>query len=130
MVKGSGGLILEKPHMAEWVGLGAAVGLSMDRLCQAVIPCGQVCLTPPASYLERQWAYRRRIRWIDWQQSITEAYPAARRGQLLLKNLQTFLPLEVWLALPDPLLAKLAGLPLEVMSEVRRELPEPSLLRG
>ncbi|MFQ3585906.1 MAG: hypothetical protein SNJ85_13480, partial [Cyanobacteriota bacterium] len=62
LVKGIGshGLLLEKTHMVELVEFGGAVGMAIDRDCRAVLPIGQVYLQAPATFLERQWGYRRR----------------------------------------------------------------------
>jgi hypothetical protein len=135
MVKGQGpcGVILDKPFTAELVMFGGAVGMEIDRHCQAVIPIGEVDLVQPSSFLEVQWAYRRRSYWNDWQQSITEAYPAVRRGILLLCRLQDLLATEVVDALPDPLLGKLVGLPAAVVGTARsalRHLPHQQLALG
>lgn len=123
MVKGRGqfGLLLIKPFTTELVGFGAAVGLPLDRASQSVIPLGDVFLAPPRTYLERRWALRRRIYWINQQQQLTEAYPAPRRARLLLSYLEKLVPQPDLEAVPDEILAKLVGLEPELIEIVRTE---------
>jgi hypothetical protein len=121
MVKGKPlhGLILDKPYTAELIPFGGAVGLPTDRTTRAVIPLGEVFLALPGTYSERQWAYRRRIHGIHWQQRIAEAYPCYRRAQLLLFSLWHYCPSPIIYQLPTDVLAKLAGVPAKVMAQAR-----------
>ncbi|MDX2270515.1 MAG: hypothetical protein NW237_01005 [Cyanobacteriota bacterium] len=125
VVKGgqSQALILEKPHTADFLGFGAALGMNLDRHCQAVIPLGEVSLHRPRSFLEQQWAYRRRQYWIEWQQRLTEAYPLQQRGSLLWQALQDILPMEIVQSIPDVILGKMVGISPEMMAATRPAPP-------
>lgn len=109
------GLILERRFTADLVLFGGAVGVSIDRGTEQLIPIGLVILAPPCSYLEKQWAFRRRVYWLNWQQQITEAYPAGRRAEILISRLSDHFSVEQIQPLSDRILAKLVGVsPAEV----------------
>ncbi len=106
---GPAGLLLEKRFTADLVLLGGAVGVTIDRGVERVIPIGSVEVVDPRSYLERQWALRRRLYWINWQQQITEAYPSGRRAELLISRLSEQFMIDQIQPLSDQLLSKLVG---------------------
>ncbi len=113
--QGAAGLILDRHFTADLVLFGGAVGVSIDRDTEQVIPIGPVILVPPRSYLEKQWAFRRRVYWLNWQQQITEAYPAGRRAEILISRLSEQFSREQIQPLSDQILAKLVGVsPAEV----------------
>ncbi len=111
LVKGKGphGLVLEKPHLVELVQFGGAVGMAIDRDCRAVLPIGQVYLQAPATFLERQWGYRRRAYSAEVLQKVTEAYPSQRRAALLWHHLcQSYGP-DLLTSVPDEWLGRMVG---------------------
>lgn len=116
---GPAGLLLERRFTADLVLLGGAVGVSIDRGVEQVIPIGAVQVVDPRSYLERQWALRRRLHWINWQQQITEAHPSGRRAELLISRLAEQFTIEQIQPLSDRSLAKLVGVTPEEVEEAR-----------
>lgn len=121
IVKGWGpaGLILENRFTANLILFGGAAGASIDRGTEQVIPIGPVYLASPRSYLEKQWALRRRIYWINWQQQIIEAYPSWRRAEILLDRLSEHLSAGLIAQLSDRILAKLVGINAEEINVMR-----------
>jgi hypothetical protein len=123
LVKGIGahGLLLEKPHTVELVEFGGAVGMAIDRDCRAVLPIGQVYLQAPATFLERQWGYRRRAHSAESLQKLTESFPSLRRAALLWQYLcQRYSP-SLLTPLPDEWLGRLVGVSGELIQHCRRQ---------
>ncbi len=122
LVKGMGshGLLLEKTHIVELLEFGAAVGLAIDRDCRAVLPIGHVYLQAPATFLERQWGYRRRGHSAEIMQKLTEAYPSRRRAVLLWQHLyQRFSPASL-ASVPDEWLGRLVGVSEDLIQHCRQ----------
>ncbi|MEN9260649.1 MAG: hypothetical protein Q6L60_06760, partial [Thermostichus sp. HHBFW_bins_43] len=115
------GLLLEKPHTVELVEFGGAVGMAIDRNCRAVLPIGQVYLQAPATFLERQWGYRRRAHSAEALQKVTESYPGMRRAALLWQHLcQRYGP-SLLTPLPDEWLGRLVGVSGELIQRCRQQ---------
>jgi hypothetical protein len=137
-----GGLILQHPHHAEFVGAGAAVGGYFDIKCKSVYTIGDVKLESPTQFQDRQRALANRIRYMRQLQKITYLKIPLQRAYLLIRQLHVWLPGEEVIIIPELLLAQLVGvLPktiaiarrkyiLEHGSELFPEEQSPKLMQG
>ncbi len=104
-----GGLILCKPHYAEFVGAGSAVGGVLDLDCCHVIPVGTISLTYSDCWWERHQAYLTRSRWVALTQSATIAPAPLRRALMILSTLAKQVGWAVVANIPNELIANLVG---------------------
>ncbi len=104
-----GGLILCKPHYAEFVGAGSVVGGVLDLACNRVIPVGTVALTYTDCWWERYQAYLTRSRWVALTQRATIAPAPLRRALMILSTLANQLGWSVVATIPNELIASLVG---------------------
>lgn len=103
------GLILQQPHYADFIGLGAAVGGSFDIKCTSVYTLGDVKLWVPETYAQRQQAFQRRIAYITCLHKITFVQSSLQRAYLIVRQLCVWLGLEEAKAIPHELVGQLVG---------------------
>lgn len=115
------GLIICKPHHAEFAGPGAAVGTLIDQECLAIIAIGSPEIVEVSSHEERQRAYGRRIQWIRWLQKITDHSEPLQRVEKLFSGLEAFFGTKVLHSLSDDVLALLAGVLPQTIQIVRSQ---------
>ncbi|MCL1471022.1 hypothetical protein [Argonema antarcticum] len=104
-----GGLIVCKRHHAEFAGPGSAVGGVCDIDSSKVIPVGDLGLTHPESYQERQKAYAMRQKWFRFTQKAMESSVPLQRAQAILFLLDKYFGFETVNHLPDEVLGQLVG---------------------
>jgi len=104
-----GVLILCKPHYAEFVGAGSAVGGVLDLECCRVIPVGTVSLTYSECWWDRHQAYLARSRWVALTQKATIAQAPLRRALIILSALAKQLGWAVVAEISNDLIANLVG---------------------
>lgn len=115
------GLILQLPHYAVFVGVGAAVGGSFDVKCVSVYTLGDVKFRAPDMRSERQQAYQKRMEYIKKQQKITYLLAPLQRAYLMIRQLSLWLhPAEV-LEIPDELISQLAGVLPKTVAMARQQ---------
>ncbi len=103
------GLIICKQYHAEFAGPGAAVGGFFDRDCHAVIPVGDLNLTMPESYEERQKAYKIRIQWMRLTYQATTNEVPMQRARTILSQFEAYFDAAIVAQLSDETLAQLVG---------------------
>lgn len=103
-----GGLIVCKRHHAEFAGPGSAVGGVCDIDSSKVIPVGDLGLTHPESYQERQKAYAMRQKWFRFTQKAMESSVPLQRAQTIL-----FLLVDTPMPKGDGILGSLSPLKLD-----------------
>lgn len=104
-----GGLIICKRHHAEFVGPGAAVGGACDVDCSKVIPVGDLNLTHPESFQERQKAYKMRQGWFRFTLKAMESSVPLKRAGAILYLLEKYFGSESINPLADEAIAQLVG---------------------
>ena len=104
-----GGLILQRPFYADFVGSGAAVGSSFDVNCTSVYAIGKVEFCVPATYSERQQAFEQRMAYSQQLQDIVGEQAPLHRSILMLNQLSQWVGAEEVTKIPDELVARLAG---------------------
>ena len=114
-----GGLILCKPHHAEFVGGGAAIGGALDLDCQRVVPIGTVSILYSDCWWTRHQAYLARSRWLLLLQKATVEQVPLRRAQIILIWLTKKLGAATVAALPEELLGNLVGVFPQTMQMAR-----------
>ena len=103
------GLIIYKPHHAEFAGPGAAVGGNCDLDCQTVIPVGNLSLIVPDNFDDRQTAYKIRIQWLRLMKKSTEYDDPLQRAEKLMFQFENFFDSQTLEQLPDEAFARLVG---------------------
>lgn len=103
------GLIIYKPHHAEFAGPGAAVGGNCDLDCQTVIPVGNLSLIIPDNFDDRQTAYKIRIQWLRLMKKSTEYDDPLQRAEKLMFQFENFFDSQTLEQLPDEAFARLVG---------------------
>lgn len=104
-----GGLILQRPFYADFVGAGAAVGSSFDVNCTSVYAIGKVEFCVPATFSERQKAFQQRMAYSRRLQEIVAEEAPLHRSILILNQLCEWVGDEEAKKIPDQLIARLAG---------------------
>jgi hypothetical protein len=104
-----GGLIIQKPFHADFVGPGAAVGGSFDIQCTSVYIVGEVEFDVPASYEERQQAFQTRIAYIQKLEEILSVSSSIHRACLMIQQLSLWLGVSHVRKIPLELIAQLGG---------------------
>jgi len=82
------GIILYKRFHADFAGPGAAVGGSLDRDCQAILPVGNLRLKLPASNQDLEEAYRIRRQWTILTRQMTDTSSPEKRAKMILSRLE------------------------------------------
>lgn len=120
-----GGLILQKPFYADFVGPGAAVGSSFDVNCISVYVIGAVKFSASTTFSERQQAFQQRMTYTQKLQTIAGVEAPLRRAFLILQQLSQWAGTEEAKKIPDELVARLAGLLSKTVKVARKNyLPE------
>lgn len=121
-VSGSRGnaIIICHCHHAELAGPGAAVGGMFDIKCSRVIPLGKISIIHPASYNERQKAYKLRQQWLRFTQNAMESTVPLQRASKLLMSLYKYFEPQIIDQLPNEVLAKLVGVLPKTIGMVRQ----------
>jgi hypothetical protein len=104
-----GGLILQRPFYADFVGAGAAVGSSFDVNCISVYAIGTVEFCAPTTLSERQQAFEQRMAYSQRLQEIAGEEAPLHRSILMLNQLREWVGAEEAKKIPDELVARLAG---------------------
>lgn len=115
-----GGLILQKPFYADFVGPGAAVGSSLDVNCTSVYAIGAVKFYVPASYSERQQAFQQRMAYCQQIQEIVAEEAPLHRSRLILQQLSQWVGAEEGKKIPDELVARLVGVLTKTIKVARK----------
>jgi hypothetical protein len=119
-----GGLILQRPFYADFVGPGAAVGSSFDVNCISVYAIGKVEFCVPATYSKRQQAFQQRMAYSQQLQEIVGEEAPLHRGILILNQLSQWVGAEEATKIPDELVARLAGVLTKTIKIARKTYVE------
>lgn len=105
-----GGLILQKPFYAEFVGPGAAVGGTFDIQSTSAYVLGKVQFLELTTYAERQQAFQKRIAYIKkFQETILPEQSPLRRACLIMNQLYQWFGVDETKRIPNELMAQLVG---------------------
>jgi hypothetical protein len=105
-----GGLILQKPFYAEFVGPGAAVGGVFDIQCTSAYVLGNVQFLELTTYAERQQAFQKRIALIEkFQEAVLVEASPLHRACLIVNQLYQWFGVDETKRIPNELLAQLVG---------------------
>jgi hypothetical protein len=104
-----GGLIIQKPFYADFVGPGAAVGGSFDIQSTSVYVMGEVEFYAPTTYEERQQAFQTRIAYIQKLQEVLSVSSSIHRACLIIHQLSLWLGVSHVRRIPFELVAQLGG---------------------
>jgi hypothetical protein len=115
------GLILCKAFHAEFAGPGAMVCSPAEQEYTAVIAIGSPALVEVLTYEERRQAYGRRIQWIRWLHTIVKNPDPTQRAEKLCSSFEEFFGSHILVAIPDDILALLAGVLPETVKTVRSQ---------
>jgi hypothetical protein len=118
-----GGLILQKPFYADFVGPGALVGSSIDVNCTSVYVIGTVEFDVPTTNAERQRAFQKRMAYSQRLQDISGVEAPLRRSFFILKQLSHWVGTQETHKIPDELVARLAGLLTRTVKLARKKYP-------
>jgi hypothetical protein len=118
-----GGIILQKPFYADFVGLGAAVGSSFDVNCTSVYVIGAVKFCASTTYSERQQAFQKRMAYSQQLQEIAEVEAPLDRALLILRQLCEWVGAEEAKKIPEELVARLVGLLPKTVEFARKTYP-------
>lgn len=105
-----GGLIIQKPFYADFVGPGSAVGSSFDVTCTSVYAIGQIEFYAPTRYAERQQAFQKRM---AYSQKLTEILledSPLHRAFSIINQLSQWLGADKAQKIPPELIAHIGGL--------------------
>ncbi|MDX2231241.1 MAG: hypothetical protein NW220_16510 [Leptolyngbyaceae cyanobacterium bins.349] len=103
------GLILCKPHYAEFAGPGAAICSPFEANYAQIIAIGSPDIVEVVTYEGRQQAYGRRIQWVRWLHKIVSEVEPNQRAEKLFAGFEEFFGSEVLVGIPNEVLALLAG---------------------
>lgn len=104
-----GGLIICKRHHAEFAGPGSAVGGFCDIDCGKVIPIGDLGLTYPECYQERQKAFVIRQKWFRFTQKAMETSVPLKRAGAILYLFEKYFGSESINLVSDEIISQLVG---------------------
>ena len=128
-----GGLILQRPFYADFVGPGAAVGSSFDVNCILVYAIGKVEFCAPRTYSERQQAFQQRMAYSQQLQDMVGEEAPLHRSILILNQLSQWVGAEEATKIPDELVARLAGVLTKTVKVARKTsvkaTPQAEMLR-
>lgn len=124
-----GGIILQKPFYADFVGPGAAVGSSFDTNCTSVYVIGPVKFCASIIYSERQQAFQKRMAYTQQLQEILQVDAPLERASLILHQLSQWVGAEEAKKIPDELVAQLSGLLPRTVVFARKNFPEATTYR-
>lgn len=113
------GLILLKPHYAEFAGPGAAVGGCFDQDCLAVLPLGKWRLLYPTESDDRLTAYSIRLQWLRLTSRFTTLADPHQRAQKILEQFEQYFDRPALDGLSDETLAALVGVLPPTMAQAR-----------
>lgn len=116
-----GGLILCKPHYAEFAGPGAAIACLTAPDYSFIVAIGAPDLIEVTNPRDRQRAYSRRIQWVRWLQKIVLHPDPVQRAEKLFLGFEEFFSGEVVSQIPDEILALLAGVLPQTIAAVRSQ---------
>jgi hypothetical protein len=116
-----GGLILCKPHYAEFAGPGAAIACLTTPGYSFIVAIGAPDLIEVIDPSDRQRAYSRRIQWVRWLQKIVLHADPVQRAEKLFLGFEEFFSGEVVSQIPDEILALLAGVLPQTIAAVRSQ---------
>jgi hypothetical protein len=105
-----GGLIVQKSFYADFVGPGAAVGGSFDVNCTSVYVLGEVEFYAPTTYEERQYAFQKRVTYIEKLSAILSVRAPVHRACLTIRQLCLWVGVSQTRSIPLELIAQLGGL--------------------
>ncbi|MDJ1183934.1 hypothetical protein [Roseofilum casamattae] len=103
------GLIVYKPHYAEFAGPGAAVGGSCDLDCYGVYPVGNLDLVSPDTLEDRQRAFATRLQWVKFTNKFTNHSNPLDRAQGILQHFEAFFGAKTVATIPDIAFALMVG---------------------
>ncbi len=118
-----GGLILQKPFYADFVGPGAVVGSSFDVNCTSIYVIGTIKFSASTTVSERQQAFQQRMAYNHRLQEIAEIEAPLRRAFSILQQLSQWVGAEEANKIPDEIVARLAGLLPRTVKIARRKYP-------
>ena len=124
-----GGIILQKPFYADFVGPGAAVGSSFDLNCTSVYVIGPVKFCASTIYEERQQAFQKRMAYSQQLQDILQVGAPLERACLILDQLCQWVGAEEAKKIPDELVAQLSGLLPRTIVFARKKSPVETTYR-
>ena len=124
-----GGIILQKPFYADFVGPGAAVGSSFDINCTSVYVIGSVKFCASTIYSERQQAFQQRMSYTQQLQDILQVESPLERACLIMHQLGQWVGAEEAKKIPDNLVAQLAGLLPRTVVFARKKYPKQTTYR-
>ncbi|MEX0271691.1 hypothetical protein AB3R30_21445 [Leptolyngbyaceae cyanobacterium UHCC 1019] len=119
--KKRGGLILCKPHYAEFAGPGAAIACLTAPDYSFIIAIGAPELVEVTNPSDRQRAYSRRIQWVRWLQKIVFHPDPVQRAEKLFLGFEEFFTGEVVSQIPDEIMGLLAGVLPQTIAAVRSQ---------
>ncbi|MEA5420074.1 hypothetical protein VB712_12660 [Spirulina sp. CCNP1310] len=114
------GLIIYKPHHAEFAGPGAVVGGPFDTDAMSILPVGNWSLLPPTDPDQRQKAYLMRRQWVKLFKQVTENPIPVQRVQTILNQFENWFNVETVAKLPDEAIAALVGVLPQTVQKVRQ----------
>jgi hypothetical protein len=118
------GLIIYKRYHAEFAGPGAAVGGFFDVGVRRVLAVGDLSLTSPDNYEERQKAYLIRRHWIRLTEQLTENPVPLQRAQMLITQFEHYFDPETVSQIPDEALSLLVGVLPMTVRMIRQSTPK------
>lgn len=118
------GLIIYKRYHAEFAGPGAAVGGFFDVGVRRVLAVGDLSLTSPENYEDRQKAYLIRRHWIRLTEQLTENPVPLQRAQMLITQFEHYFDPEVVSQMPDEALSLLVGVLPMTIRMIRHSTPK------
>jgi hypothetical protein len=118
------GLIIYKRYHAEFAGPGAAVGGFFDVGVRRVLAVGELSLTSPENYEERQKAYLIRRHWIRLTEQLTENPVPLQRAQMLITQFEHYFDPETVSQIPDEAMSLLVGVLPMTIRMIRQSTPK------
>jgi hypothetical protein len=117
------GLILCKPHYAEFAGPGAAIACPGENGYVSVLALGSPDIVEVFTPEERQKAYSRRIQWVRWLNKIVTQPDCIQRVEKLVAGFNEFFGEQILADIPNEILALLAGVLPQTVDQVRPQPP-------
>lgn len=104
-----GGLIIQKPFFADFVGPGGAVGGSFDVNCTSVYVVGMVEFEAPETFVDRQASFQHRIAFSEELARISGELSHLKRAYLMVHQLCQWVGMQEARKVPVELVARMAG---------------------
>lgn len=114
-----GGLILCSGPYAEFAGPGAVVYSPAEPVYSLSVVLGDVELVPLLEPADCRRAYQRRLQWVNWLHQWVRAPQAEDRVEGVLAGLESLFDASTAIAIPTPVLARLAGALPRTVQQVR-----------